>query len=448
MKFFKKMKKTMAAFGVALAFAGTFAAGIGAFNTTSVAAAEIKDMGTSELNLDVKAGLAVDAKSGQILYSKNAEQVLPIASLSKLLTVYLVLQAIHEGKLSWNQKIVPDEASQKVSQDTNLSNVPLKEGHAYTVKALYQATLIYSANGAAMALGNAVAGSHKGFIDMMRKQAQKFGINDAKIYTANGLSSSEVSDAKYPGAPDNAENEFSAKDMAIIAQRLLKDYPEVLDTTKITRMKFDNGTDQTEMENWNWMLKGLAKSYTELPVDGLKTGTSDSAGACFVATVKKDGHRIITVVLGAKHTSQEDLSRFEETQKLMSYVFNNYNYTTLKAGMTFKGADSLPVHDGKELTTKVALKDNQDVWLKNGVQTTAIKASVKADKKLYEKDGLQAPLSKGQSVGTLALSIKGQDLAYLDGATSLNVKAKTTSEVKKANIFVIGWRAVKGLFNK
>lgn len=442
------MKKTTAAFGVALAFAGTFAAGIGAFNTTSVAAAEIKDMGTSELNLDVKAGLAVDAKSGQILYSKNAEQVLPIASLSKLLTVYLVLQAIHEGKLSWNQKIVPDEASQKVSQDTNLSNVPLKEGHAYTVKALYQATLIYSANGAAMALGNAVAGSHKGFIDMMRKQAQKFGINDAKIYTANGLSSSEVSDAKYPGAPDNAENEFSAKDMAIIAQRLLKDYPEVLDTTKITRMKFDNGTDQTEMENWNWMLKGLAKSYTELPVDGLKTGTSDSAGACFVATVKKDGHRIITVVLGAKHTSQEDLSRFEETQKLMSYVFNNYNYTTLKAGMTFKGADSLPVHDGKELTTKVALKDNQDVWLKNGVQTTAIKASVKADKKLYEKDGLQAPLSKGQSVGTLALSIKGQDLAYLDGATSLNVKAKTTSEVKKANIFVIGWRAVKGLFNK
>lgn len=448
MKFFKKMKKTMAAFGVALAFAGTFAAGIGAFNTTSVAAAEIKDMGTSELNLDVKAGLAVDAKSGQILYSKNAEQVLPIASLSKLLTVYLVLQAIHEGKLSWNQKIVPDEASQKVSQDTNLSNVPLKEGHAYTVKALYQATLIYSANGAALALGNAVAGSHKGFIDMMRKQAQKFGINDAKIYTANGLSSSEVGDAKYPGAPDNAENEFSAKDMAIIAQRLLKDYPEVLDTTKITRMKFDNGTDQTEMENWNWMLKGLAKSYTELPVDGLKTGTSDSAGACFVATVKKDGHRIITVVLGAKHTSQEDLSRFEETQKLMSYVFNNYNYTTLKAGMTFKGADSLPVHDGKELTTKVALKDNQDVWLKNGVQTTAIKASVKANKKLYEKDGLQAPLSKGQSVGTLTLSIKGQDLAYLDGATSLNVKAKTTSEVKKANIFVIGWRAVKGLFNK
>lgn len=438
----------MAAFGVALAFAGTFAAGIGAFNTTSVAAAEIKDMGTSELNLDVKAGLAVDAKSGQILYSKNAEQVLPIASLSKLLTVYLVLQAIHEGKLSWNQKIVPDEASQKVSQDTNLSNVPLKEGHAYTVKALYQATLIYSANGAALALGNAVAGSHKGFIDMMRKQAQKFGINDAKIYTANGLSSSEVGDAKYPGAPDNAENEFSAKDMAIIAQRLLKDYPEVLDTTKITRMKFDNGTDQTEMENWNWMLKGLAKSYTELPVDGLKTGTSDSAGACFVATVKKDGHRIITVVLGAKHTSQEDLSRFEETQKLMSYVFNNYNYTTLKAGMTFKGADSLPVHDGKELTTKVALKDNQDVWLKNGVQTTAIKASVKANKKLYEKDGLQAPLSKGQSVGTLTLSIKGQDLAYLDGATSLNVKAKTTSEVKKANIFVIGWRAVKGLFNK
>ena len=124
--------------------------------------------------------------------------------------------------------------------------------------------------------------------------------------------------------------------MALLSQRLIKDYPEVLKTTKITRMKFNNGTDQTEMENWNWMLPGLAKAYSELPVDGLKTGTSDSAGACFAATVNKDGHRLITIVLGAKHDSQEDLSRFEETQKLMSYCYNNYTYTSLAKGTTFK----------------------------------------------------------------------------------------------------------------
>lgn len=446
MKVFKHAKKILLALTVSMTVGATFLGGLA--NSSSVQANEVKDMNTSELDLNVKAGLAVDAKTGQILYAKNASETLPVASLSKLVTVYLVLKAIDEGKLSWDQKIVPDAASQKVSQDTTLSNVPLKEGHKYTVKALYQATLIYSANGAAMALGNAVAGSHKAFIDMMRKQVKEFGINDAQIYTANGLTNGEVGDAKYPGASDDAENKFSAQDMAIIAQRLINDYPEVLDTTKITRLKFDNGTDQTEMENWNWMLKGLAKAYTALPVDGLKTGTSDTAGACFVATVNKDGHRIITVVLGARHNSQEDLARFEETQKLMSYVYNSYNYTTIAKATSFKDADSLPVYHGKDLTTKVALKDQQHLWIKTSLSKDALQATVKGDKKLYEKDGLKAPLSKGQTVGTLNLKVKGQPMAFLDGSDALAAKAVTTKAMDKANIFVIAWRSITGLFNK
>lgn len=246
------------------------AAGIGGLSVQKVSADSLPQQTDSNLNLDVKAAIAVDAKTGQILYAKNAEQALPVASMSKLMTIYLVLQAIKNGKLSWNQEILPDAASQKVSQDTQLSNVPLKADHKYTVKALYQATLIYSANGAAMALANAVGGTHKNFIDMMRKEAKKMGINDAEIYTANGLANDEVFDAKYPGASDNAENKFSAKDMAIISQRLIEDYPEVLETTKITRMKFNNGTDETTMENWNWMLPGLARPTLSFPLTVLK----------------------------------------------------------------------------------------------------------------------------------------------------------------------------------
>lgn len=448
MKLFKSLKKTMIALIAGVTVSTAAAAGIGGLSVQKVSADSLPQQTDSNLNLDVKAAIAVDAKTGQILYARNAEQALPVASMSKLLTVYLVLQAIKNGKLSWNQEILPDEVSQKVSQDTHLSNVPLKADHKYTVKALYQATLIYSANGAAMALANAVGGTHKNFIDMMRKEARKMGINDAEIYTANGLTNDEVFDAKYPGASDNAENKFSAKDMAIISQHLIEDYPEVLETTKIARMKFKNGTDETTMENWNWMLPGLAKAYSELPVDGLKTGTSDSAGACFAGTVNKDGHRLITVVLGAKHDSQEDLSRFVETQKLMSYCYNSYSYETIKAGKSFKNAASLPVYHGKDLRVAVSSKNGTDVWLKKDVSSSNLVAKLSGDKKLYKDGGLVAPLKKGQTVGELSVKVKGQDLYYLDGATSIKIKAKTDKAVDKANIFVIAWRAIKGVFNR
>lgn len=373
----------------------------------------------SSLQLDAKAAIAVDANTGQILYAKNADQALPVASMSKLMTAYMVLQAINNGKLKWDQKVTPGKAAQEVSQDTTLSNVPLKEGHSYTVRELYQATLIYSANGAAMALADAVGGTQKNFIDLARKEAKKMGLKDVELYTANGLANGEVKDGKYP---------------------------EVLKTTKITRMKFNNGTDQTEMENWNWMLPGLAKAYSELPVDGLKTGTSDSAGACFAATVNKDGHRLITIVLGAKHDSQEDLSRFEETQKLMSYCYNNYTYTSLAKGTTFKKTNALPVYHGKDLDVKVSLAAKTDVWLKSGVSKDQLSAKAVGNKKLYKKDGLQAPLKKGQKVGTLQIKAKDQAMYFLDGTDYLSADAQTTTEVKKANIFVIGWRAITSLF--
>lgn len=444
MTFFKQLKKPVLALVTVLTVVSSLS--VASFFAPKASAATLPDQTDSSLNIDAKAAIAVDAKTGQVLYAKNAEQTLPVASMSKLLTAYMVLQAIDQGKLKWDQKVTPSDAAQEVSQDTTLSNVPLKKGESYTVKSLYQATLIYSANGAAMALADAVGGTQKNFIDLARKEAKKMGITDAEIYTANGLTNGEVKDGKYPGASDTAENKFSAKDMAILSQRLLKDYPEILETTKIKRMNFNNGTDQTVMENWNWMLPGLAKAYSELPVDGLKTGTSDSAGACFAATVNKGGHRLITIVLGAKHDSQEDLSRFEETQKIMSYCYNNYTYTTLTKGMTFKKTNTLPVYHGKELTTKVSLGQTTDVWLKSGVTKEQLQAKAVGDKKLYKKDGLQAPLKKGQIVGTLEVTAKDQKLYYLDGKTYLSAKAQTTSEVKKANIFVIGWRAVTSLF--
>lgn len=159
MTFFKQLKKPFLALVTVLTVVSSLS--VASFFAPKASAATLPDQTDSSLNIDAKAAIAVDAKTGQVLYAKNAEQTLPVASMSKLLTAYMVLQAIDQGKLKWDQKVTPSDAAQEVSQDTTLSNVPLKKGESYTVKSLYQATLIYSANGAAMALADAVGGTQK-----------------------------------------------------------------------------------------------------------------------------------------------------------------------------------------------------------------------------------------------------------------------------------------------
>ncbi|KRM92093.1 serine hydrolase [Liquorilactobacillus cacaonum] len=441
MMVFKRVKKLFLSLVIATT---AFTASAGVFNITKVKA---DSTNVQDLNLNVKSAIAIDATTGQVLYAKNENQALPIASMSKLISVYLVLQAIKEGKLSWNQKVSVDNDSYEVSQNTTLSNVPLLKDHTYTVKQLYQASLIYSANGAVMTLANAVAGSQKAFVDKMRALVKSWGIKDAELYTVSGLDNDQVGNAKYPGASTDAVNKLSASDMALVAEKILKYYPDILKTTSITRMKFNNGTTETEMENWNWMLKGLASSFTELPVDGLKTGTSDTAGADFTGTVHKDGHRIITVVMGAQHTSDTDMSRFVQTQKLMSYVYDNFTYATIAANKAFKKADSLSTYEGKKLTAKIVNKQATHVWLKNGVSANNITAKLTANKKLLKNGGLVAPLAKGRNIGTLSLSVKGQELSYLDGASTLKLAAVNTQKIEKANLFVIMGRAIKNFFS-
>ncbi|KRL05420.1 serine hydrolase [Liquorilactobacillus oeni] len=436
----KKIKKFLLGLVATATVSATLVGSIGAVNVHADTA------NAGDLQLDTKAAIAVDAKSGQIIYGKNENQALPIASMSKLISIYLVLQAIKQGKLSWDKKVPVDDTSYAVSQNTTLSNVPLKKENTYTVRQLYQASLIYSANGAVMTLANAVSGSQVAFVDKMRALLKSWGIKDAEIYTVSGLGNNEIGNGKYPNAPENAENKMSAKSMALVSQKLLADYPEILKTTSIARMKFNNGTSETEMENWNWMLKGLAKAYSDLPVDGLKTGTSDSAGADFTATVNKNGRRIITVVLGAPHNGDTDLSRFVQTQKLMSYVYNNFTYTTLKAHESFKNANQLPVYHGKKLKVKAVTKNATNVWLKKDLSTSNLKATLTGNKKLYKNGGIEAPLNKNKKIGTISLQTKQQPLTYLNGDTALKLTATNTKKIEKANIFVIMGRAVKEFF--
>ena len=219
MIFLKRTKK----FVVGLISGAALFTGVSAMTLHDVKPVSAATTSSSAINLTAKAALAVDADTGQVIYEKNADAVLPIASMTKLISIDVILDQIKSGKLTWDQKVTVDDDSYKISQDTSLSNVPLSKTKKYTVKELYDASLIYSANGAIMALAHQVSGSQKDFVTLMRAKVKSWGINDAKIDNVSGLTNSDISDAdRYPGSSAADENELTAKDMDLLLKTYLK----------------------------------------------------------------------------------------------------------------------------------------------------------------------------------------------------------------------------------
>ncbi|VDG24005.1 D-alanyl-D-alanine carboxypeptidase family protein [Lactiplantibacillus mudanjiangensis] len=442
MRFAGKLKKTMIALVAAVTFTTT---GLGVVNATLTAQA------ASTPSISAKAAIAVDASTGQILYNKNSTKPMAIASMTKMLSTYLVLKAIHDGKLSWNQKISVSKAVAKMSQNTEYANVPLLSTKKYSVRQLYNATEIYSANAAITALGDAVAGSPHKFVQLMRKTAKSFGITDATIINASGLTNKEVgSTIGYSNVSGSTENEMSAQDVATVAQKLLSKYPEVLKTSSIAHAWFEKGTKSaTKMDNRNYMLKGLVKHYSALPVDGLKTGTSTKAGNAFTGTVKfSNGNRIITVVMHAGSASDTGTERFTQTAQIMSYVYHNYTTTTVAKDQTLKGVKSVAVQDGKTLSTKLVTNGKATKVYLPTSSTASLNGVATLKKSATTNGKLQAPLTHGKTIGTAKLSLNKKAIQVVNGTKSKTMQVNLTSQksVEKANIFVRMWRGIKSWF--
>lgn len=409
-----------------------------------VAAAE------NALNVNASAALAIDADSGKILFNQNGDESLGIASMTKMVTEYLVLEEVKNGNLGWDQKVTVSDYAYTVSQDNRLSNVALDKAKEYTVKELYDAVAIFSANGAAIALAEKIAGSEPAFVDKMRAKVEEWGIKNYQLYNSTGLSNGDLYGHLYPGSKETDENQMSAKSMAIVAQNLLKDYPEVLETAQISSLKFQPGTvDEIQMDNWNWMLPGLL--YEHAGVDGLKTGSTLFAGVCFTGTATKDGMRIITVVLNAKDANgvEGDMkSRFIETGKLMDYVFANWEIKEVtKSGETIPDQKTLPVVDGKKDDVKIELTDAIKMPVPKDFDVANLEMTFTAKKGiLNSKDEIEAPIKKETEVGTATVKIKGDELGYLNGSAGEEVKVQTAEDADKANFFVLMGRGIKNFF--
>lgn len=390
---------------------------------------------TEQLNLNVKSAIAIDSKTGQLLYGKNINQVLPIASMTKLVTTYLTLQAVKEQKLSWNTEVKPTKQIVKIANNKQFSNVPLEMGHSYTIRQLYQATLIESANGAAMLLAQAVSGSQIAFVRQMRQQLKKWGIDDAQIYTVCGLPNKSVGTDAYPGADKDAENKMSAKDMAIVGQRLLNDFPEVIETTAIAHLNFNDQGSQTLMTNFNWMLKGLPQYQQDLQVDGLKTGTTDAAGACFIGTAKGSATRLITVVMGAKHVNSLDPARFEQTGKLMRYVYRNYQPIVFNQNEVIMGTSKINVHNGVNKQVDIGMKQRRIIWRPKNGQKLTVKLS---------RDTIEAPVARNQTVGYYNFKSGSTKLVSIKEPDGIKLPAKALQSTKQVNFLLRFWHRLFG----
>ncbi|MFJ7941905.1 D-alanyl-D-alanine carboxypeptidase family protein [Peribacillus sp. NPDC096622] len=392
---------------------------------------------SDNLGLKAEAAIIIDGETGQIVYEKNADKVLGIASMSKMMTEYIIMESIENGKISWDQKVKINKYVHDLSKAPNLSNVGLTEGEDYTVKELYQAMAVYSGNAATVALAQLVSGSEKSFVKLMNEKAKELGLKNHKFVNASGLNNTDLL-GQYPSGDEDDENIMTAKDTALLAYRLINDYPEVLKIASISKLKFRDGK---EYPNFNWMLPGLIFEYKG--VDGLKTGSTDFAGYGHTGTVIQDGQRYITVVM--KSTNKNE--RFADSTKLMNYAYATFKKEkVLPANYQVKGKETLSVVKGKEKEVKIQSEKAIELLVENGGKDN-YKTDLVIDKNKLNDDGkLTAPIKKGEKLGYITVTPKkGEDYGYING-DPVKVNVVAAESVEKANWFVLSMRAVGGFF--
>jgi len=268
--------------------------------------------------VQARAAYVMDAQSGQVLYQQNADKRYPIASLSKLLTVYLTVKAINDGKINWNDQVPISQDLLKLSHSYAYSSLRMKKGETFTVKQLVAAAMIASSNSAATALGEYVAGSNAKFIQLMNQQSEDWGI-EANFISSSGLDNTDLKDYNLvlPDTGKKAENLVSAKAITTVAQHLIQADPGIV---QISSQK-EASINGTEIYNENTCLKGQSHYDKATNIDGLKTGYTENAKLCFTATYTVNGQRMIATILGGDTT-------FSAMNKLIKQLKKSYQLET------------------------------------------------------------------------------------------------------------------------
>lgn len=396
------------------------------------------------IDLDAESAILVDAETGKVLYAKNPDVALPPASMTKMMTEYLVLEAIDNGDIDWDTKTEISDYPYGISADPSFSGVGLTQNKEYTVRELYTAMATFSDNGTTVALAELIADSESDFVKLMNKKGEEMGLPEYKFVNSSGLENANLGDDYPEGTDPDGSNLLSARSAALLGYHLVNDYPEALDFSSEIEVEFED----KKVENLNWMLKHKASNYKPYyyeGMDGLKTGNTDLAGYCFTGTAERDGTRLISVVM---KTDSED-ERFKETAKLMDYGFSKFKTEELfPAGYKVKDESEIPVSKGKDKTVDASLKEAVTIPIKEDEKDLySIKYAIDKDK--LNADGeLQAPIKKGTKIGTAEVIYDGgDDQGYIFPDKASSVDLITDNAVDKANWFMLTLGAIGGFFS-
>lgn len=337
-----------------------------------------------------KSAILVDNLSGKMLYEKNADEKLAPASMTKLASMLMVMEAIDNGNLKFEDKVTISEEAANMGG----SQVFLQAGEVYTVYDLLKSVAIASGNDAVVALAEKIGGSQSGFVDMLNKRLKEIGATNTNFVNAHGL---------------DAEGHYStARDMSIIARELLK-HPKILEFTSIYEEYLEkNDGSRIWLVNTN----KLVRFYDG--VDGLKTGFTKTAGYCLTATASKNNFRLISVVMG-EDTSE---NRSSDTVKMLNYGFNTFKINIIKTKGESLG--KVRVERGKQDKANIVLLNDATEILKNTDPVTEYKFNLKVNK-------IKAPVKVGDIVGTA-------EIIDSEGNIVDEVDVTVEKDIKKANI--------------
>lgn len=359
---------------------------------------ETNSSNSTKLAENAKSAILMEASSGEILFDKNSHEKLPPASMTKMMSMLVIVEAIENGVISWNQEITVSENASKMGG----SQILLETNERMSVEDLFKGVAVMSGNDAVVALAEAVAGTEDEFVKMMNKRAKELGLQDTVFKNPHGL--------------DDANHYSSAYDMAHIAKELVK-HKRVLKYTSIYEDYLRKGT---ERELWLVNTNKLTRFYPG--VDGLKTGYTKEAGYCLTSTAKKDGMRVITVLMGEPDSN----TRNSETSTMLDYAFAQYKVESLltKNSVVTKAK----VDKGKENNIKIVPKDDVVVLMKKTEKIGKIAYDIDLNK-------IKAPVKKGNKVGNLNVKRNGKSIQKID----LTVK----ENVKKANLLELYLRYLR-----
>lgn len=367
------------------------------FPISNVKADENDDLKLAE---SARSAILVEASTGKVIFEKNADEKLHPASMTKMMSLLLIIEAIEDGVIKWDQVVQVSENASSMGG----SQILLETGEKMSVRDLFKGVAIASGNDAVVALAETVAGSEGNFVSMMNKRARELGLTNTNFKNPHGL--------------DDANHYSSSRDMMIIARELVK-HEKVLEYTKVYE---DYLRENTDRKIWLVNTNRLVRFYDG--VDGLKTGYTEDAGYCMTATAKKDGMRIIAVVMG-EETSK---IRNQEVSEMLDYAFAQYKVVNVLQNK--KALGKYRVENGKE----------EYVGVRPVGETTILK-------KKSEKDGnysydikinsLKAPIKIGDNVGTLTIKE--------DDNNVMTLKLTVDKVVEKANFGNLFFRNVKDM---